>query len=58
MQFVFFYPKGNQKFFWKTIDFTENLDTTQIAKDGKDHALCVIMTYDAMRAKIDMWFTT
>ena len=54
MQFVFFYPKGNQKFFWKTIDFTENLDTTQIAKNGEGHVLWVIMTYDAMRAKIDM----
>ena len=58
MQFVFFYPKDNQKFFWKTIDFTENLDTTEIAKDEEGHVLYVIMTYDAMRAKIDMWFTT
>ena len=54
MQFVFFYHKDNQNFFWKTIDFTENLDTTQIAKNREGHVLWVIMTYDAMRAKIDM----
>ena len=54
MQFVFFHPKDNQKVFWKTIDFTENLDTTQITTEGEGHVLCVIMTYDAMRAKIDM----
>ena len=33
IQFAFFYPKDIQ-FFWKTIDFVENLEMTQIAGDG------------------------
>ena len=32
MQFVFFFnPRDIQKFFWKTIDFVEKLEMTQIA---------------------------
>ena len=31
MQFSLFYHKGIQKIFWKTIDFIENLEMTQIA---------------------------
>ena len=34
MQFAFFYPKVIQKFFWKTIDFVENLEMTQIVRSG------------------------
>ena len=34
MQFVFFYPKDIQNVFWKTIDFVENLEMTQIAGGG------------------------
>ena len=30
----FFYPKDIQNFFWKTIDFVENLEMTQIAGGG------------------------
>ena len=34
MQFDLFYPNDIQKFFWKTVDFAENLGMTQIARDG------------------------
>ena len=35
MQFAFLYPKDSQNIFWKTIDFAENLEVTQIA-GGKE----------------------
>ena len=35
MQLVFFYPKDIQKFFWKIIDFVENLEMIQIAGDER-----------------------
>ena len=35
MQFVFFYPKDIQNFFWKIIDFDENLEMMQIAGDER-----------------------
>ena len=38
-----FYPKDIPNFFWKIIDFVENLEITQIAGDGA-HVLCVILT--------------
>ena len=34
MQFAFFCPKNVQKIFWKTTDFVENLEMTQIAGGG------------------------
>ena len=34
MQSAFFYLKGIQKIFWKTIDFVKNLEMTQIAGGG------------------------
>ena len=34
MQFAFFYRKDIENFFWKTIDFVENLGITQIAGGG------------------------
>ena len=36
---------------WKTIDFVENLEMTQIAGDGGS---CSLRRYDAVRRKIDM----
>ena len=57
MQFTFLYPKGIQNFFWKTINFVKNLEMTQKAGGRGDHVLCVIMTHEAMRTKIDMLFT-
>ena len=49
MQFAFFYPKDIQNFFWKLINFAENLEMTQTAMGGdgrgwKDYVFCVIMT--------------
>ena len=35
MQLVFFYPKDIQNFFWKIIDFVENLEMIQIAGDER-----------------------
>ena len=35
MQFVFFYSKDIQNFFWKIIDFVENLEMMQIAGDER-----------------------
>ena len=40
MQFSFFYPKDIQKYFWKTIDFVENLEITQIA--GGEEVLLIV----------------
>ena len=54
MQFAFLYPKDIYFFFWKTIDSVENLEMTQIAGGGGS---CSLRHYDAMRTKIDMWFT-
>ena len=51
MQFAFFYPKDIQKVFWKTIDFVENMEMTQIAGDGGS---CSLHHYDALHTKIDM----
>ena len=51
MQFAFLYPKDIQKNFWKTIDFVENLEMTQIAGGGGS---CSLRHYDTMRTKIDM----
>ena len=33
MQFAFFYHKGIETFFWKTIDFVENLEMIQVEGD-------------------------
>ena len=44
MQFAFFYPKDIQKFFQKTSDFVENLEMTQIARDGGS---CSLRHFDA-----------
>ena len=53
-QSAFFYLKEVEKFFWKTIDFIENLDMTQIAGG---EGTCSLRHYDAMRNKIDMWLS-
>ena len=55
-QFAFLYPKDIQKIFWKTINFAENLDMTKIA-GGAEGGSCYLRHYDAMRTKIDVWFT-
>ena len=48
MQFAFFYPKDIIFFFfWKIINFVENLEMTQIARgQGKrgGYVLCIIIT--------------
>ena len=44
LQFAFFPQIHSKLFFWKTINFVENLEMTQIAGGGGDHILCVIMT--------------
>ena len=51
MQFAVFYPKNILHFFWKTIDFVENLKMTQIAVGGGSYSL---RHYDALLTKIDM----
>ena len=45
MQFAFFYPKDIQKIFQKTSDFVENLEMTQIARDGGS---CSLGNFDAV----------
>ena len=45
MQFAFFYPKDIQKIFQKTSDFVENLEMTQIARDGGS---CSLRHFDAI----------
>ena len=55
MQFALFYPKDIQKSFWKTIDFVEILEMTQIAAGGRES--CSLRNYDAMHTKIYMRFT-
>ena len=55
MQFVFFYPKDIQTFFWKTINFVENLGMTR--SRGRGGSSCSLRHYDAMGTKIDMGFT-
>ena len=52
MQLAFFYFKDIHNFFWKIIDFIDNLEMPQITGGG-NHVLCVII----MRTEIDMWFT-
>ena len=52
MQFAFFYRKDIENFFWKTIDFVENLGITQIAGGG-GHVLCVVMTQCVRRSVCD-----
>ena len=42
MQFAFFYPKDIQNFFWKLINFAENLEMTQTL--SHNDVFCVIMT--------------
>ena len=49
--FAFLYPKEIQKFFWKTITFTKNVEMTQRA--GGEES-CSLHHYDVMRTKIDM----
>ena len=53
MQFVFS-PKTFKKIFWKTIDFLKNLEMTQTTGGGES---CSLHHYDAVRTKINMWFT-
>ena len=60
MQFAFLYPKDSQNIFWKTIDFVENLEVTQIAggKEGgggrRGGGSCSLRYYYPIRTKIDM----
>ena len=49
MQLAFFYFKDIHNFFWKIIDFIDNLEMPQITGGG-NHVLCVII----MRTEIDM----
>ena len=52
IQIAFFFLKTFIFFVsWKTIDFVENLEMTQIAGDGGS---CSLRRYDAVRRKIDM----
>ena len=44
MQFAFFYPKDIQNFFWKLINFAENLEMTQTL--SHNDVFCVIMTHE------------
>ena len=43
-QFASFYPKDIQNCFWKTIDFFQNHEMTQITGGG-GHVICVIMMH-------------
>ena len=52
MQFVVFYPKDTQIFFWKTIDFVKNLEMMQIAGGGGP-VFCVIMTQCVAKSTCD-----
>ena len=57
MQFGISYPKDIHNFFWKTVDFVENLEMMQIAleeKEGGSEGSCSLHHYGAMRMKIDM----
>ena len=59
MQFGISYPKDIHNFFWKTVDFVENLEMMQIALEGKERGRgrggsCSLHHYGAMRMKIDM----
>ena len=56
MPFTFLYSKDIQKYFWKTIDFVENLEMTEMAGGGES-LWGSLRHYDAVRKKIDMRFT-
>ena len=48
MRFAFFfYPNDIKNVFWKTINFVENLEMTQIARDEVGEGSCSLHHYDA-----------